>query len=62
MSQYPKLAGYVSEIDQFLQEFDKEHPKLTASQKKEQVKYQRIYALRDGTERPGTIQTLWEGF
>ena len=34
MNQYPKLTNYVSEIDQFLQQFDKEHPGLSLSQEK----------------------------
>jgi hypothetical protein len=38
--------GYVSPIDQYLEEFDKTHP-LTASQKAEIKKYRRIDDLRD---------------
>ena len=56
------LTEYVSEIDQFLQEFDKQHPDLTKSQQKEQAKYRRIYRLRDTTERPDDTVKLWEGF
>ena len=63
MSRQPKLTAYVSEIDQFLQEFDRQHPDLTQSQQKEQAKYQRIYHLRDtATRNPDDATTLWEGF
>jgi hypothetical protein len=42
-----KNSGFVSEIDQFLQKFDQEHPELSAAQRKEKLKYERIYRLRD---------------
>jgi len=45
------LRHYVSPIDQFLNQFDEQHPGLSASQKKEIAKYQRIYELRDKTLR-----------
>jgi hypothetical protein len=63
VSRAPKLTNYVSEIDQFLQEFDKQHPELTKSQQKEDKKYKRIHHLRDHTERTTEDNTqLWEGF
>lgn len=62
MSKQPILTNYVSEIDQFLQDFDKKHPEPTKSQQKEQAKYRRIYKLRDTTDRPEEKKTLWEGF
>lgn len=37
-----------SEIDQFLQKFDVDHPKLSESQRKEIAKAERIAKLRDG--------------
>jgi hypothetical protein len=46
-----KNTGYVSEIDQFLQEFDKQHPELSASQRKEKLKYARLNQLRDNKNR-----------
>lgn len=42
-----KQMNYVSDIDQFLQAFDKKHPELSKSQKKEIEKHQRIVLLRD---------------
>jgi hypothetical protein len=39
--------NYVSEVDQFLTEFDKKNPQKSASQLKEQKEYARIGELRD---------------
>lgn len=52
MSKQPLSTSYISEIDQFLQTFDKEHPGLSKSQQKEVDKYRRIYRLRDNADRP----------
>jgi nitrate/nitrite-specific signal transduction histidine kinase len=41
-----KIKNYISNIDIFLQEFDKKHPK-SESQLAEIQKYQRVFALRD---------------
>lgn len=62
MSNYPKLTSYVSEIDQFLQAFDNEHPEQSLSQLKEIEKYRRIYFLRDISDRPTQTKKLWENF
>ena len=63
MSTYPKLTNYVSEIDQFLQEVDKQFPKPSLSQQKEIAKYKRIYYLRDHTTRMEQSEPiLWEKF
>lgn len=56
------LKNYVSEIDQFLQEFDKKHPQCSLSQQKEQNKYRRIYQLRDSIDRQPSTKKHWEGF
>ena len=62
MSKYPKLTNYVSEIDQFLQQFDQTHPEKSLSQKKEIDKYQHVYSLRDTAEPPSSKKILWEDF
>jgi hypothetical protein len=62
MSKYPMLTHYVSEIDQFLQNFDKNHAVLSKSQQKEQVKYRRIYALRDDINNVEPSIKLWKNF
>jgi hypothetical protein len=56
------LRNYVSETDQFLKNFDKDHTSLSKSQQKEVKKYERIYFLRDIENRPEDAPKLWEGF
>jgi len=62
MRQAPKLTNYVSEVDQFLQQFDQQQPNLSKSQQKELAKYSRIHYLRDTADRPEETTKLWEGF
>ena len=47
MSSKKSFSGYVSEVDCFLQAFDKKHPGLSASQQKEIAKAKRVSRLRD---------------
>lgn len=56
------LSCYVSPLDQFLNEFDKTHPKLSLSQQREQKKFARIYKLRDYPTQPETPENFWEKF
>ncbi|TAK77234.1 MAG: hypothetical protein EPO11_02860 [Gammaproteobacteria bacterium] len=57
------LTYYTSELDQFLADFDKTHPKLSASQRKEKEKYARIYRLRDNpVAQEGKEFSLWDNF
>lgn len=56
------LRDYVSEVDQFLEKFDQEHPKPSPSQKKEIDKYRRIYQLRDEEDKSVESKELWERF
>ncbi len=63
MSRQPIDKNYVSEMDDLLMDFDKNHPILTQSQQKERNKYLRIYRLRDTSERPpNNSKKIWEGF
>jgi len=63
MKPYSVQKNFVSELDQFLQAFDKTHPRLSTSQCKEKEKYQRVYKLRDQvTDEKPTDSTLWEKF
>ncbi|MEO8402506.1 MAG: CBU_0585 family protein [Gammaproteobacteria bacterium] len=62
MSSNKILTNYVSEIDKFLLEFDKTHPKLSQSQKKEIAKLQRVYRLRDDATSTDTDKKLWDDF
>lgn len=52
MSQNKVNREYVSPIDQFLTQFDRDHPHLSKSQQKEKAKYSRIYYLRDVVDHP----------
>ena len=56
------LTYYVSPLDQFLKEYDKSHPKLSASQCKEKTKYAKIYQLRDNPTAPAPKDSFWEEF
>lgn len=40
-------TGYVSELDQFLRDFDKSHPQFCAERQREIAKFKRIFKLRD---------------
>lgn len=62
MSKNKVQRNYVSPLDQFLANFDQEHPGLSKSQKKEIAKYRRIYHLRDDAERKESDSKLPEGF
>ncbi len=53
-----KQMHYVSEIDQFLQQYDKQHAEQSVSQQKEITRYQRIYRLRDVVTLPPSDQNL----
>lgn len=39
--------NYISEIDRFLQDFDKAHPQYCAEREREIAKHARIFELRD---------------
>ncbi len=56
------LSYYTSSLDEFLSEFDKSHQKLSASQRKEIGKYERIYALRDNPDQIESQETIWDKF
>jgi hypothetical protein len=56
------LTGYVSEIDKLLEDFDKNNPSLSTSQRKECEKHRRIVLLRDTINKSENKSNLWEGF
>ena len=62
MSSNKNLTNYVSDVDRFLQEYDKKHPELSQSQQKEIAKLKRIYRLRDDANARDTSSTLWDEF
>jgi hypothetical protein len=61
MNEFDIDKAYVSTFDEYLQKFDREHA-LTESQLKEIKTYQRINALRDGTEPVTPPTKTWEAF
>lgn len=61
MNEFDIDKAYISTYDEYLQKFDREHA-LTESQLKEIKTYQRINALRDGTEPVAPSTTTWDEF
>lgn len=62
MSSTKNFSNYVSDIDLFLQDYDKKHPELSKSQQKEIAKLKRVYRLRDDATAQETSTSLWEAF
>lgn len=60
----PLKRQFVSEIDDFLTEFDQSHPEKSLSQQKEIAKHARIAQLRDGTSPVNPVETkeIWKDF
>jgi len=56
------LGYYTSELDNFLVEFDKTKHKLSASQRKEVDKYNRVFAMRDNPQQSKDQETFWDQF
>lgn len=63
MNQNKILRNYVSDLDKFLNEFNKTHD-VSATQRKEIDKHRKISQLRDTASKAGTEpkHKLWEGF
>lgn len=61
MNIFKVTKGYVSEIDLFLADFDKAHPKKSASQKAEITKFARIGKLRDQAHQEEKDE-IWKDF
>lgn len=56
-----KISNYVSPIQEFLQGFDEQNPKKSASQRQEIKKLSRIFYLRDHVVKEEKTN-IWEGF
>ncbi len=54
-------TGYVSEIDQFLRDYDTSHRTFGDSRKKEIQKHQRIFAKRDAVVE-AEESPIWQKF
>jgi hypothetical protein len=53
---------YTSKIDEFLAEFDKNHPRLSRSQRLEKEKYAKIFAKRDKVGTYENKPDFWDQF
>jgi hypothetical protein len=63
LKEFLGLGYYTSELDEFLKNYDKNHPKFSASQRSEIEKYQRIYHLRDDPQAADPKKTtFWDKF
>lgn len=62
LSSFFKTSNYVSELDQFFHGFDKNHPRLSSSQRYEREKYKRVYQLRDNKIMVKQVKQLWDKF
>ncbi len=60
----PLKREFVSEIDDFLTQFDQSHPEKSQSQQKEIAKHARIAQLRDSVSpvKPAEDKEIWEKF
>jgi len=54
-------TGYLSEIDQFLRDYDAAHPNYGASRQKEIQKHERIFAKRDAVVEEES-SAIWTKF
>lgn len=65
MKKIKKFLGldyYTSQLDEFLESYDKKHQKLSASQRQEMAKYKRVYALRDNPHQHEPNEQIWDKF
>lgn len=56
------LTYYTSPLDQFLEKFDQEHPRLSRSQRFEVDKYKLIFEMRDDSNYPLPKKSFWANF
>ena len=62
LKEFFNLTYYTSQLDQFLSDFNQKHPKLSASQRAEKNKYDRIFEQRDQPSQPTPKKNLWDQF
>jgi len=55
-------ATYISEIDRFIDAFDKRHPQKSDSQQKEMAQYSQIFYLRDNVVETTAKNNTWHNF
>lgn len=62
IKQFLNLTYYTSKLDLFLSAYDESHPHLSASQRAENEKYDRIFKLRDQPNVQDSKKNLWDNF
>lgn len=62
MKRWFKLKFYVSGLDRFLQMYRTQHPRLSASQRAEKEKYERLNEQRDNPTISVPKTSFWENF
>ena len=62
LKKFFNLTYYTSDLDQFLSRYRREHGHLSASQRTEKKKYDRIFKLRDKAVTEPAEKTLWSKF
>jgi hypothetical protein len=60
--EFLNLTYFTSKLDQFLNAFDQAHPRLSASQREEKEKYDRIFKLRDDANAKEDKKNFWSNF
>lgn len=58
----PLLREYVSEIDDFLMQFDKRSEAQSPNRQREEDKYRDVHAKRDSASEPRVRSRVWEDF
>ena len=53
---------FVSELDEFLQEWDKQHSTLSTAQQNEIHKHEKIAEHRDNAQPNDNSNSIWEDF
>lgn len=56
------LSYYTSSLDQFLKEYNQAHPRLSASQRVEKEKFDKIAKMRDNPHYHAPKASFWDKF
>lgn len=62
LKEFLGLNYFTSELDQFMMNYGKTHPKLSCSQQKEKDKYDKIFSMRDDSYQIKAKKIFWDKF
>lgn len=62
LKEFLGLGYYVSSLDEFLTDYDKNHAELSKTQKAEVTKHARVSKFRDQPTPPGVDNAFWDKF